>query len=77
MKGERSFRDAIIMLHHINKSEESEDDDTVLGFNGPLSPAERAEAEDFGRDYAGPKMTESESARLMVLMAHASTCPGR
>ena len=58
-------------------SEESEDDDTVLGFNGPLSPAERAEAEDFGRDYAGPKMTESESARLMVLMAHASTCPGR
>ena len=66
-----------LRMKGLKPSEESEDDDTVLGFNGPLSPAERAEAEDFGRDYAGPKMTESESARLMVLMAHASTCPGR
>lgn len=44
---------------------------------GTLSPAEQAENETFGAEYAGPKLTEDEHARLLVLMSHASTCPGR
>jgi len=58
-------------------SDDSGDDDGVLGFNGSLTPAERAEAEDFGHDYAGPKLEDGEASRLLILMGHASTCPGR
>lgn len=42
-----------------------------------LSPAEQAENELFGAEYDGPKLTDEESSRLLVLMSHASTCPGR
>lgn len=40
-----------------------------------LSPSERAEQERFGADYAGPRLEDREASRLLILMAHASTCP--
>jgi hypothetical protein len=40
-----------------------------------LSPAEQAENEYFGVEYKGPKLKDSEAARLLILMGHASTCP--
>lgn len=33
--------------------------------------------EDFGKVYAGPKLEDSRSAQLLVLMSHASMCNGR
>lgn len=42
-----------------------------------MSPSEKAENERFGAEYTGPKLNEKESARLLILMAHASTCPCR
>jgi len=43
----------------------------------PLSPAEQAENENFGHGYCGPVMDDIDAKRLLVLMGHASTCPGR
>ena len=42
-----------------------------------MSPAERAENEDFGKNYDGPKLTPEQASRLLILMDHASSCPGR
>ena len=42
-----------------------------------LSPADRAEQERFGAEYSGPTLENREASRLLVLMAHASTCPCR
>lgn len=44
---------------------------------GSMSPAEQAENESFGIDYDGPKLTDEQTSRLLILMSHASTCPGR
>ena len=44
---------------------------------GDLSPAEQAENELFGLEYNGPTLSDDEASRLLVLMAHSSTCPGR
>jgi hypothetical protein len=53
-----------------SESEYDSDDDL-------LSPAEQAESEGFGKAYSGPKLTENEAARLLILFDHASTCPGK
>jgi hypothetical protein len=42
-----------------------------------MSPSEQAENERFGVEYEGPTLTHSEASRLLILMAHASSCPGR
>jgi hypothetical protein len=55
-------------------SADSDDSDEGLP---PLSPAEEAEHENFGNEYFGPCLSEKDAKRLLVLMAHASTCPGR
>jgi len=59
-----------------NLSEDSEDsydsDDDI-----PLTEGELAEFEVFGKEYDGPKLTPDEASRLLVLMGHAQTCPGR
>jgi hypothetical protein len=59
-------------------------DDSICSYESDLdvvtsamSPADRAEYERFGAEYAGPVLTDDVSARLLVLMLHASTCPGR
>jgi hypothetical protein len=42
-----------------------------------MSPSEQAENERFGMEYGGPMLTDGEASRLLILMAHASSCPGR
>jgi hypothetical protein len=42
-----------------------------------MSPSEQAENERFGMEYGGPTLTDGEASRLLILMAHASSCPGR
>jgi hypothetical protein len=42
-----------------------------------MSPSEQAENERFGMEYGGPILTDGEASRLLILMAHASSCPGR
>lgn len=54
------------------ESDESEAADTVT-----MSPAEQAELETFGTEYDGPTFSDSEAARLLNLMLHASSCPCR
>jgi hypothetical protein len=56
---------------------DSSEDDSDLDDFAAMSPADRAEHEKFGLEYDGPKLTEKESARLLNLMLHASTCPCR
>jgi hypothetical protein len=56
-------------------SDDSEDsDDSSFDFQ-LMSQAEQAEHESFGDDYEGPVLSDNDSSRLLVLMAHASTCP--
>jgi hypothetical protein len=52
-------------------------DDSLDALMGIMSPAEQAENEEFGLEYNGPKLTDDQTSRLLVLMSHASTCPGR
>ena len=42
-----------------------------------LSPGEQAENENFGHGYSGPVLGDMDAKRMLVLMGHASTCPGR
>lgn len=42
-----------------------------------MSPSEQAENERFGMEYGGPTLTDGEASRLLILMGHASSCPGR
>jgi len=51
---------------------ESDGDESVS-----LSPADRAENENFGAQYDGPKLEDKDASRLLLLMSHASTCSGQ
>lgn len=53
-------------------SSESELDDV-----GSMSLAEQAENEKFGAEYEGPKLSDNHASRLLILILHASTCPGQ
>ena len=46
------------------------DEDTV-------AREERMEREEIGFDYKGEKLTSDQARKLLVLIEHASTCPGR
>ena len=52
------------------------DSDTSSDFGDNMSLAARAEHEEFGKEYSGPKFSDYDSSRLLVLMNHSSTCPG-
>ena len=53
---------------------DSDDDATTIL---PLSAISKAENEDFGKIYDGPEFSKLDASRLLILMRHASTCPGR
>lgn len=53
---------------------DSDSDDSEMDQN---TPAAQALNEDFGKNYTGPKFNEYDASRLLILMSHASTCPGR
>jgi hypothetical protein len=42
-----------------------------------MSVGEQAENENFGAEYEGPQLSEYDASRLIVLVLHASTCPGQ
>ena len=42
-----------------------------------MAPAEKAEHEKFGFEYKGPRLSETEASRLLILMLHAHGCPCR
>jgi hypothetical protein len=42
-----------------------------------MSIGEQAENEKFGAEYEGPKLSEYDASRLLILILHASTCPGQ
>ena len=50
-----------------------DDEDDSVG----ISSSARAENEDFGKNYNGPVFTEYDASRLLIVMSHASTCPGQ
>ena len=52
-------------------------DESDLDAIASMSPAEQAEYERFGAEYKGPVLPNSSASRLLVLMLHASTCPGQ
>ena len=52
-------------------------DDSDAEVLATMTPAEKAEHEIFGHDYCGPKLSDSEASRLLILMLHASGCPCR
>jgi hypothetical protein len=52
------------------------DSDSSSEFGENMSLAARAEHEEFGKEYSGPKFMDHDSSRLLILMSHASTCPG-
>ena len=61
-------------------SEDSDDDLSDSDLSDPdvlaaMSPVDQAEHERFGDGYTGPKLSDEDSSRLLVLMAHAATCP--
>ena len=50
-------------------------DDSGADVFASMAPAEKAEYERFGFEYKGPKLSESEASRLLILMLHANGCP--
>jgi hypothetical protein len=42
-----------------------------------MSIGEQAENEKFGAEYEGPQLSEYDASRLLILVLHASTCPGQ
>jgi peptidoglycan hydrolase-like protein with peptidoglycan-binding domain len=54
--------------------ESDDDDEESLDFQA-MSLAEQAEHECFGEEYTGPVLSEEDASRMLVVMAHASTCP--
>ncbi|KAL7485169.1 hypothetical protein ACHAW6_010779 [Cyclotella cf. meneghiniana] len=58
--------------------ESSEEEDTNYDNDmDSVTREERAEREDFGFDYKGEVLSEDQAKRLLVLIEHASVCPGR
>ncbi|KAL9181020.1 hypothetical protein ACHAXT_009825 [Thalassiosira profunda] len=57
-------------------SDEDEEGDAVDD-EDTVAREERAEREEFGRGYRGEALGDDRTRRLLVLMEHASTCPGR
>jgi hypothetical protein len=58
--------------------ESSEEEDTNYDNDmDSVTREERAEKEEFGFEYKGETLSEDQSKRLLVLIEHASICPGR
>ena len=67
----------------LNYDESTDEEDDGGGGGGSdndedtVAREERVEREEFGLDYKGETLTDDQSRRLLVLIEHASTCPGR
>jgi hypothetical protein len=54
-----------------------EEDATYDNDMDSVTREERAEKEEFGFDFVGETLSEDQSRKLLVLIEHASICPGR
>ena len=74
------YKDCSLNLSMLDDSDSDSDLDTSdsdTSFDDDMSPSSQAENEDFGANYSGPKFNEYDASRLLTMMEHASTCPGR
>ncbi|EJK60404.1 hypothetical protein THAOC_19251, partial [Thalassiosira oceanica] len=54
-----------------------EEDDERRVFSGLTEEERRAEVAEYGHGYDGERLSDDQARRLLVLMEHASTCPGK
>jgi hypothetical protein len=61
------------------KYDESSDEEEEIDIDGAdsVTREEKIEKEEFGFEYEGEKLRDDQATRLLVLIEHASTCPGR
>ena len=78
-------------LSGVNYAESSDEEDElgnkkvtvaelVADENGDIDSVTREDCmdrEEFGLDYSGEVLSDDEARKLLVLIEHASTCPGR
>ena len=58
--------------------ESSEEEDTTYDNDmDSVTREDRAEREEFGLEFKGETLTDEQSRKLLVLIEHASICPGR
>ena len=72
------------LINYDESSDEEEDRMTLVELaadeNGDIDSVTREEVverEEFGHEYKGDTLSDDQARRLLVLMEHASTCPGR
>jgi predicted RNA-binding Zn-ribbon protein involved in translation (DUF1610 family) len=82
----RSFSDSDVSHTDVSDGEggsgmyddsSDEEEDIDLDDADSVTREEKIEKEDFGFEYKGEKMSDDQATRLLVLIEHASTCPGR
>ncbi len=61
------------------KYDESSDEEEEIDLDDAdsVTREEKIEKEEFGFEYKGDKLSDDQARRLLVLMEHASTCPGK
>ena len=61
------------------KYDESSDEEEEIDLDDAdsVTREEKIEKEEFGSEYKGEKLSDDQARRLLVLIEHASTCPGR
>ena len=59
--------------------DESSDDEESVNKNAldSFAKEERAEREDYGFEFKGETLSDDQAKRLLILIEHASICPGR
>eukprot|EP00986_Skeletonema_menzelii_P008022 scaffold3254_cov140-Skeletonema_menzelii.AAC.2 len=61
------------------KYDESSDEEEEIDLDDAdsVTREEKIEKEEFGFEYKGEKLSDDQARRLLILIEHASTCPGR
>ena len=77
MSSHTVFKDSSLDDNFIASDDDFYSTDSDTSITDDMSPSTQAENEDFGRDYSGPKFTDYDASRLLIMIEHASTCPGR
>ena len=68
------------MKMELDEEEEStsdEEEEVDIDDADSVTREEKVEKEEFGFEYKGEKLSDDQAKRLLVLIEHASTCPGR
>jgi len=82
----RSFSDSDVSHTDVSdgeggsgKYDESSDEEEEVDIDDAdsVTREEKIEKEEFGFEYKGEKLSDDQAKRLLVLIEHASTCPGR